>query len=50
MKNASLCERFGIDKRNAAQSSKVITNALKAGKIKADDPEHPRSGYVPYWA
>jgi ATP-dependent DNA helicase RecG len=49
MKNATLCERFGIDKHNSAQSSKVIANALKAELIKSGDPEHPRAGYVPYW-
>lgn len=50
MKNASLCERFGIAKQNAAQASQVITTALGQGLIKPADPEHPRSGYVPYWA
>ena len=49
MKNATLCERFGIAKNNAAQATKVITIALKAELIKPADPEHPRSGYVPYW-
>lgn len=50
MKNASLCERFGIAKQNAAQASQVINLALQQGLIKAADPEHPRSGYVPFWA
>lgn len=50
MKNSSLCERFGIDKKNAAQASAVIAKALDAGFIKPMDPEHPRSGYVPSWA
>lgn len=50
MKNASLCERFGIAKQNAAQASQVIAMALDQGLIKPADAEHPRSGYVPFWA
>ena len=50
MKNATLCDRFGIEKRNAAQASQVISKALDAGLIKAADPDHPRAGYVPIWA
>lgn len=50
MKNSSLCARLGIDLRNAAQASAVINLALKAGLIRAADPEHPRAGYVPHWA
>ena len=50
MKNASLCERFGIKSKNAAQASQVIKAALKDGKIQVADPDHPRAGYVPSWA
>lgn len=50
MKNASLCERFGIESRNAAQASNIIKRALEAELIKVADPEHPRAGYVPIWA
>ncbi len=50
MKNASLCVRFGIDKKNAAQASIVIKKALELGVIKVSDPEHPRGGYEPIWA
>ena len=50
MRNATLCERFGIDSRNASQASAVIKHALEAGLIKPADPEHPRAGYVPIWA
>lgn len=50
MKNSTLCERFGIEKKNAAQASIVIKKALENGIIKAADPEHPRSGYEPIWA
>ena len=50
MKNATLCERFGIDPRNAAQASGVIKRALQANYIKVADPDHPRAGYLPGWA
>ena len=50
MKNATLCERFGILSRNASQASVVIGQALEAGLIRSADPEHPRAGYVPFWA
>jgi ATP-dependent DNA helicase RecG len=50
MKNATLCERFGIAKQNSAQASHVITMSLRQGMIKPADEEHPRSGYVPFWA
>jgi predicted HTH transcriptional regulator len=50
MKNASLCVRFGIDPKNAAQASSVIKKALEEELIKPADPEHPRAGYVPTWA
>jgi type I restriction enzyme, R subunit len=43
-------ERFGIDKKNAAQASVVIKKALENKLIKAADPEHPRGGYEPIWA
>lgn len=50
MKNASLCERLGIDKKNAAQASAVISAAIDEGKIKIADPAFPRGGYYPFWA
>jgi hypothetical protein len=50
MKNASLCERFGIEKKNAAQASNVIKKAVESNTIKVADPDHPRSGYLPVWA
>jgi ATP-dependent DNA helicase RecG len=50
MRNLSLCERFGIEKRNAAQASAVIKLAQDARFIKPADPEHPRAGYIPFWA
>jgi ATP-dependent DNA helicase RecG len=50
MTNKSLRKRFGIEKQNAAQASKVLGKALEEGLIKYSDPDHPRSGYVPHWA
>lgn len=50
MKNSTLCERFGIDPKNASQASVIIGQCQKAGLIRPADPAHPRSGYVPFWA
>lgn len=50
MKNATLCERFGIDPKNASQASVIIRKAQEEGIIKVADPDHPRAGYVPGWA
>lgn len=50
MKNATLCERFGIASQNASQASAVIRLALDQGLIRSADPDHPRAGYVPHWA
>jgi len=49
MKNQSLCKRFGIDKKNAAQVSKVLKAALEHDLIKPAELENVRSGYVPNW-
>lgn len=50
MKNSTLCERFGIDPKNASQASVIIGQCQKAGLIRPADLAHPRSGYVPFWA
>jgi len=50
LKNASLCKRFGIESRNAAQASAVIKSTLERGLIRVADVEHPRAGYLPSWA
>ena len=50
MKNSTLCERFGIERHNAAQVTQVLNAALAEKLIKIADPEHPRAGYVPIWA
>lgn len=49
MKNATLCKRFGIEKNNAAQATKVIKQAMEANLIKPADTMHPRAGYLPAW-
>ena len=49
MKNSSLCQRFGIESKNAAQASKVISATQEAGLIKPADSDKPRAGYVPAW-
>ena len=50
MKNSSLCDRLGIDRKNAAQASGVIGETLKKGLIKHADEAHPKAGYYPGWA
>lgn len=50
MKNDTLRERLGIDPHNSAQASGVIKKTIAAGLIRPADPQHPKSGYVPYWA
>ena len=50
MKNASLLQRFGLVKENAATATAVINKAKGSGFIKVADPDHPRAGYVPSWA
>ncbi|PWK46855.1 ATP-binding protein [Pleionea mediterranea] len=50
MKNASLCERFGIDpQKSPAQATKVINAALDANLIKPAEQDRPRAGYAPWW-
>jgi ATP-dependent DNA helicase RecG len=50
MTNSTLRERFGISTQNAAQASAVIRHTLAKGLIRSSDPEHPRTGYIPFWA
>lgn len=49
MRNATLCERLGIDAKNAAQATTVIRKAMDTGLIKYADEDHPRAGYHPWW-
>lgn len=48
--NATLRKRFGIETGNAAQISRVFSDAKKAGLIKLADPDAPKGGYAPFWA
>lgn len=50
MKNSTLCQRLGIDSKNSSQASVVIKQTLDEGLVKPADTNHPRSGYVPFWA
>ncbi len=50
MTNATLRERLGVEKRNAAQVSRIITDTLSKGLIRSADAKAPRAGYLPYWA
>jgi len=52
MTNASLRERFGIEAHNSAIASRIIRDALEAGKLKPYDPDQGKKNarYVPYWA
>jgi len=53
MTNTSLRARFGIDERNRAQVSRVISDALEVGVVKPSNPEsgsRKHASYVPYWA
>lgn len=52
MTNASFRERMQIDAAGAAQASRLIRDAVKAGVIKLFDQEARRknASYVPIWA
>lgn len=50
--NSVLRERFGISEANKAMASRIIKDAVLAGKIKLADPNSAvkMRRYVPYWA
>lgn len=50
--NESVRERFKIDKKNASQATRLINEAVSAGKIRPADPDaaYKLKSYVPYWA
>ncbi len=52
MTNTSLRERFGIEVKNRSMASKIINEALEAGKIKIYDETVGTKAreYVPWWA
>ena len=53
MTNTTLRNRFGIDKKNSAQVSRVIKDTIGAGLIHSYNPESEsrrHASYVPFWA
>jgi ATP-dependent DNA helicase RecG len=49
--NGTLRHRFGVAEKNAAQISRVITEAVEMGIIKRSDNWSARAGhYLPFWA
>jgi len=52
MTNASVRERFGIERHNSATASRLIREALEAELVVPYDPEAGRKfmRYVPFWA
>ena len=53
MTNQSLRERFNLAGTKADAASRIISDAVSAGVIKADDPENRSkryAKYLPYWA
>lgn len=50
MTNSSLRKRFSIDPKNSSMASRIITDTINAGLIKAQDPNSKSRKYVPFWA
>jgi predicted HTH transcriptional regulator len=53
MTNSSLRERFGIAEKNYSIASRIISEGIKSGLIKDQDPYNKskkHSRYVPFWA
>lgn len=52
MTNSSLRARLGISEKNKAMASRIISDAVEKGLIKADDPEQGKkyAKYIPHWA
>lgn len=51
--NTTLRKRFGIEEKNRAQISRVISDAIEARMIRPHNPESEsrrHASYVPYWA
>jgi ATP-dependent DNA helicase RecG len=50
--NTSLRRRFGIDEKNSATASRLIKEAVEAGKIVPDEDDASKKlmRYVPHWA
>ena len=52
MTNTTLRERFGIEPQNSAMASRLIKEAILAGRIRLQDQDaaHKLKKYVPFWA
>lgn len=51
MTNQTLRQRFNIAKENYPMASRIITDTIEAGLIKAIDPEQTKfAKYAPFWA
>ena len=53
MTNLTLRERLGIEKQNYPMASRIIRDAINAGKIKEEKTENQsrnNRGYIPFWA
>jgi predicted HTH transcriptional regulator len=52
MTNSTLRARLGISEPNKAMASRIISDAIKDGRVKPDDPGQGRkyAKYVPFWA
>lgn len=50
--NESIRERFGIEKQNSAQATRILNDAVAKQLIRLSDPDaaHKIKRYVPYWA
>ena len=50
--NESIRERFGIEKQNSAQATRLLNEAVAKRLIRLADPDaaHKLKRYVPYWA
>jgi len=52
MTNTTLRERFGIEPQSSAMASRLIKEAILAGRIRLQDPDaaHKLKKYIPFWA
>lgn len=52
MTNSTLRARLGISEPNKAMASRIISDAIKDGFVKAEDPQQGKkyAKYVPFWA
>ena len=51
--NPSVRKRFNISKHNSSFASKIISETIESGFIKASDPDNVSkkyATYVPFWA